>query len=79
MASTIRDVSLLFLVVSGMILLGVMPNNMEVKACPQYCLEVDYMTCKSSGAEKLPPKCNCCLASKDCTLHLTDGTVMNCS
>ncbi|CAD6232292.1 unnamed protein product [Miscanthus lutarioriparius] len=48
-------------------------------ACPQYCLEVDYVTCPSSGSEKLPTRCNCCLAPKGCTLHLSDGTQQTCS
>ncbi|KAJ8769859.1 hypothetical protein K2173_008941 [Erythroxylum novogranatense] len=48
------------------------------KACPLYCLEVDYMTCQSSGYQKLPPRCNCCLAPKNCTLHLTGGTSVQC-
>ncbi|XP_066314092.1 proteinase inhibitor PSI-1.2-like [Miscanthus floridulus] len=48
-------------------------------ACPQYCLEVDYVTCPSSGSEKLPARCNCCLAPKGCTLHLSDGTQQTCS
>ncbi|RLN25090.1 uncharacterized protein C2845_PM07G04690 [Panicum miliaceum] len=38
---------------------------------PQYCLEMDYVTCPSSGAEKLPARCNCCLTPKGCTLHLS--------
>lgn len=49
------------------------------KACPLYCLEVDYMTCPSSGDKKLDPKCNCCLAPKGCTLHLSSGTSMLCA
>ncbi|KAB1213709.1 hypothetical protein CJ030_MR5G004852 [Morella rubra] len=30
------------------------------------------------GDEKLDPKCNCCLAPKNCTLHLADGTSVHC-
>ncbi|EEF40638.1 proteinase inhibitor type-2 [Ricinus communis] len=48
------------------------------KACPLYCLDVEYMTCQSSGDEKLNPSCNCCLAPKNCTLHLSDGTSLFC-
>ncbi|CDP10660.1 unnamed protein product [Coffea canephora] len=62
----------------GMILLS---SNVEVKvveACPQYCLDVEYMTCGNSET-KLPPRCNCCLAPKGCTLHLADGTSQYCS
>ncbi|KAG8633421.1 hypothetical protein MANES_18G103800v8 [Manihot esculenta] len=47
-------------------------------ACPLYCLDVDYMTCPSSGEEKLSPSCNCCLAPKNCTLHLSDGSSLYC-
>ncbi|GLT27090.1 hypothetical protein SLA2020_491290 [Shorea laevis] len=54
------------------------PANVQVKACPLYCLDVEYMTCNSSGEKRLNPACNCCLAPKNCTLHLADGTSMNC-
>ncbi|KAG8633423.1 hypothetical protein MANES_18G104000v8 [Manihot esculenta] len=49
-----------------------------VYVCPLYCLDVDYMTCPSSGEEKLSPSCNCCLAPKNCTLHLSDGSSIYC-
>ena len=29
-------------------------------------INVGYMTCKSSGEQRLSPKCNCCTAPKDC-------------
>ncbi|OWM85089.1 proteinase inhibitor PSI-1.2 [Punica granatum] len=51
----------------------------SAKACPQYCLDVEYMTCPSTGEQQLSPKCNCCLAPKGCILHLSDGTSVTCS
>ncbi|XP_065847145.1 proteinase inhibitor PSI-1.2 [Euphorbia lathyris] len=52
---------------------------MRARACPLYCLQVDYMTCESTGSNKLTPSCiNCCLAPKDCTLHLVDGSSIHC-
>ncbi|KAJ4842058.1 hypothetical protein Tsubulata_037974 [Turnera subulata] len=36
------------------------------------------MTCQSSGDKKLDPHCNCCLAPKNCTLHLSGGTSVKC-
>ncbi|KAM0940970.1 putative proteinase inhibitor I20 [Dioscorea sansibarensis] len=70
----------LLLILSGMILFhGNKCGCMAVSACPQYCLEVAYMTCTSSGNKQLPGRCNCCFASKDCTLHLSDGSQVNCA
>ncbi|KAH7672016.1 Proteinase inhibitor I20 protein [Dioscorea alata] len=70
----------LLLILSGMILFQDNKSGcMGVTACPQYCLEVAYMTCTSSGSQKLTGKCNCCLAPKDCTLHLSDGSQVNCA
>ncbi|KAG2691265.1 hypothetical protein I3843_08G002000 [Carya illinoinensis] len=73
------------LLVYGAILLGSINPQiknfmiMSVKACPLYCLDVEYMTCPSSGEKiKLNPSCNCCLAPKNCTLHLADGTSVYC-
>ncbi|CDP10662.1 unnamed protein product [Coffea canephora] len=60
----------------GMILLG--GANVEVEACPQYCLDVEYMTCGNSGTKQYPSCINCCLAPKGCTLHLADGTTQYC-
>ncbi|CAO2203031.1 unnamed protein product [Urochloa humidicola] len=62
----------------GLMLLGLGQERMEATACPLYCLDVAYVTCPSSGAEKLPARCNCCLTPKGCTLHLSDGTQMAC-
>ncbi|KAK4741048.1 hypothetical protein SAY87_024636 [Trapa incisa] len=69
------------LVVFGAFLLE---NNNKVfvtstTACLQYCLDVDYMTCPSTGEEQLSPRCNCCMAPQGCTLHLSDGTSITCS
>ncbi|TVU22371.1 hypothetical protein EJB05_32062 [Eragrostis curvula] len=73
-----------FHITCGLLLIGVMLLGQEqegmavVVACPQYCLEVDYVTCPSSGAQKLPARCNCCMTPKGCTLHLSDGTNQTC-
>ncbi|CAI0396581.1 unnamed protein product [Linum tenue] len=56
------------------------------RICPMYCLDVAYMTCNNSSSsssnnstdEHLRPACNCCLAPKNCTLHLANGSSMNC-
>ncbi|KAF8025530.1 hypothetical protein BT93_F2383 [Corymbia citriodora subsp. variegata] len=60
---------------------GMNPGMTLVNAvvCPLVCLDVDYMTCPSTGDKHLSHKCNCCLAPKGCTLHLTDGTSVHCS
>ncbi|XP_056164773.1 proteinase inhibitor PSI-1.2 [Syzygium oleosum] len=72
---------LVLLFLCGALLLEMNPGTTLVSAvvCPQYCLDVDYMTCPSTGDKQLSPKCNCCLSPKGCTLHLTDGTSVSCS
>ncbi|WCJ44243.1 serine-type endopeptidase inhibitors [Euphorbia peplus] len=68
-------VSLLIMLLLPLYAVGIM----RAKACPLYCLEVEYMTCESSGDKKFRPSCiNCCLAPKDCTLHLPDGSYIPC-
>ncbi|KAJ9167188.1 hypothetical protein P3X46_021856 [Hevea brasiliensis] len=69
---------ILLLFLYGTISLGIIPGSGRAIACPLYCLDVDYMTCQSSGDKKLSPRCNCCLAPKNCTLHLSDGTSLYC-
>ncbi|KAL6627607.1 hypothetical protein ACP70R_031333 [Stipagrostis hirtigluma subsp. patula] len=65
------------LLIGAVLLAG---DGMEAAlACPQYCLDVDYVTCPSSGSQKLPARCNCCMTPKGCTLHLSDGTQQICS
>ncbi|KAH6765125.1 serine-type endopeptidase inhibitor [Perilla frutescens var. frutescens] len=47
------------------------------KLCLLYCLvnPGNYMTCPSSGDEKLRPACNCCLAQSDgCNIYSANGT-----
>ncbi|XP_011003988.1 PREDICTED: proteinase inhibitor type-2 CEVI57 isoform X2 [Populus euphratica] len=61
-----------------LVLLGAGGGNLIAKACPLYCLDVDYMTCESSGDKKLNSACNCCLAPENCTLHLADGRTVQC-
>ncbi|EFH63669.1 serine-type endopeptidase inhibitor [Arabidopsis lyrata subsp. lyrata] len=80
--ASIYKIWVMSLIVAGAILGGVIPGVTTTKtaiACPLYCLQVEYMTCRSSGEEKLPPKCNCCLAPKNCTLHLSDSTSIHCN
>ncbi|KAL4196819.1 hypothetical protein AMTRI_Chr04g248120 [Amborella trichopoda] len=69
--------SIFFFIMAGTILQGTMPT--QGGACPLYCLDVGYMTCPSSGLQRLPGKCNCCLAPKGCTLHLRDGSLLHCN
>ncbi|CAK7344855.1 unnamed protein product [Dovyalis caffra] len=67
--------AMVLLLLESAVLLGATGDKvMSAKACPLYCLDVDYMTCKSSGDTKLNSVCNCCLAPKNCTLHLADGS-----
>ncbi|KAF3944964.1 hypothetical protein ACB098_01G122400 [Castanea mollissima] len=69
-----QKIGIMVILLCGAILLGsVNPTN----ACPQYCLDYAYMTCPSSGSQKLDPACNCCLA-QGCTLYLADGTSTYC-
>ncbi|EHA8588615.1 putative proteinase inhibitor PSI-1.2 [Cocos nucifera] len=72
---------MMLLLLSGMVLFAELQSSTGgVMACPQYCLvDVEYVTCTSSGDQKLPARCNCCNAPKDCTLHLSDGTRVSCS
>ncbi|KAG6737860.1 hypothetical protein POTOM_059391 [Populus tomentosa] len=70
--------SAVVLLVLGVVFLGAGGGNLIAKACPLYCLDVDYMTCESSGDKKLDSACNCCLAPKNCTLHLADGRMVQC-
>ncbi|KAI4320201.1 hypothetical protein MLD38_033707 [Melastoma candidum] len=74
--ATGKACGILLLLVCSVMILGV---NTIAKACPQYCLDVSYMTCPSSGDQQLSPRCNCCLAPKGCTLHLSDGSSITCS
>ncbi|XP_042519940.1 proteinase inhibitor type-2 TR8 [Macadamia integrifolia] len=79
MAAT-RVTILALLLLYGIIIMGdTHGRSVVAKACPLYCLDVDYMTCASSGEEKLTGQCNCCLAPKNCTLHLKDGTTVSCT
>ncbi|XP_024026650.1 uncharacterized protein LOC21408157 isoform X1 [Morus notabilis] len=80
MAATNKlSTTLLLLLVIATAFVGLQSANYvkAQKICPQYCLDVEYMTCGSS-CERLEPKCNCCLAPEGCTLHLADGTSEYC-
>ncbi|KAK4284963.1 hypothetical protein QN277_001723 [Acacia crassicarpa] len=69
---------ILLLLLCGIELFMGRNDNMKVgrvEACPLYCYaDAAYMTCTSSGNEHLPPKCNCCLAGKGCTIYKADGS-----
>ena len=41
--------------------MGINPTKAIVKPCPAICFTFAYMTCPSSGDQKLNPACNCCL------------------
>ncbi|KAL9265170.1 hypothetical protein AKJ16_DCAP16975 [Drosera capensis] len=85
MAHNMKSSIIFIILVQGMILLGQASESTGAtavnKLCPLFCLRVEYMTCPSSGDKKLPAQCNCCLtvASKGCTLHITDGPLLHCN
>ncbi|GMH24314.1 hypothetical protein Nepgr_026157 [Nepenthes gracilis] len=80
MAATFKLKFMALLLVYCLLVLGERRSESWVaKACPQYCLQVAYMTCPSSGEKRLPGRCNCCMAPKNCTLHLCDGSSWTCS
>ncbi|XP_021767003.1 proteinase inhibitor PSI-1.2-like [Chenopodium quinoa] len=75
-------VSTLLLVFGLILMLGVgnlkkvdAQSDDDDKICPQFCYDnLDYMTCPSTGDQKLTPSCNCCLAPTDgCILHFNNG------
>ncbi|CAL4957486.1 unnamed protein product [Urochloa decumbens] len=69
-------------ITSGLLLICVVlleQIGTQAVVCPLYCLQVDYMTCPSSGSQKLPARCNCCMTPKGCTLHLSNGRQQACS
>ncbi|KAF8025529.1 hypothetical protein BT93_F2382 [Corymbia citriodora subsp. variegata] len=73
--------SLALLLLCGALLLEMNPGTMVMSAtdCPLICVEVEYMTCPSTGDKHLIAPCNCCNAPKGCILHLPDGTSISCS
>jgi len=64
----------------GVILLNVNPTIVSARTiCPLYpCMASTggYMICPSSGSTQLNPPCNCCYASKGCTIYYASGTSM---
>ncbi|EPS62185.1 hypothetical protein M569_12609 [Genlisea aurea] len=44
--------------------------------CPLFCFRSEYMTCPSTGYERLPPQCNCCLAGPGCKIYGFDGRLL---
>ncbi|GMP47861.1 hypothetical protein CsSME_00015424 [Camellia sinensis var. sinensis] len=57
---------------------GAKPELASAKACPLICKAADYMTCDSTGEERLSAPCNCYLARKGCTIYYSYGTVVIC-
>ncbi|CAO2841913.1 unnamed protein product [Amaranthus hypochondriacus] len=53
-------------------------KEVDAKVCPFTCIDgFDYMTCPSTGDQKLGAPCNCCLApSAGCILHSADGNII---
>lgn len=49
-------------------------KEVDAKICPQICYDnLDYMTCPSTGHQKLAPSCSCCMApAKGCILYFTN-------
>ncbi|GMH24310.1 hypothetical protein Nepgr_026153 [Nepenthes gracilis] len=82
MAATFKLKLMALLLVYSMILLAQTNKTWGARVCPEYCIpDVSYMTCPSSGDEKLPASCNCCLsgATAGCILYSSDGTpISNC-
>ncbi|WOL17572.1 hypothetical protein Cni_G26365 [Canna indica] len=75
MASSKLPLAIVLLLSSAVIL-----QCAEGKVCPFLCVQAEYMTCKSSGDEKLQPVCNCCLAPQGgCTIYLTNGSKLECT
>ncbi|KAM3233264.1 Proteinase inhibitor type-2 CEVI57 [Capsicum chinense] len=65
------------LLLSGIFLLGIeVEYGNAQKMCLQVCdPEVAYMTCPSSGDEKMSDVCvNCCTAAVGCKLFRSDGS-----
>ncbi|XP_057977950.1 uncharacterized protein LOC131164632 [Malania oleifera] len=80
MKSTSRfPVVMVLLLLCGLMLMGETSARELAEACPLFCLQVDYMTCATSGDQRLKGSCNCCLAPKNCTLHLTNGNNIYCN
>ncbi|EPS62184.1 hypothetical protein M569_12608 [Genlisea aurea] len=46
------------------------------KACYLICFDAAYMTCPSTGLQKLAPACNCCLAGSGCKIYAADGSLI---
>ncbi|KAG5601429.1 hypothetical protein H5410_032799 [Solanum commersonii] len=67
------------LLLSGIFLLGIeVEYGNAQKMCIQVCdSEVAYMTCPSSGDEKITEECvNCCTANEGCKLYRADGSLI---
>ncbi|GMH24312.1 hypothetical protein Nepgr_026155 [Nepenthes gracilis] len=82
MAATFKLNLMALLLVYSMILLAQTDETWGARACSPVCSsDVSYMTCPSSGDEKLPASCNCCQsgATTGCILYSSNGTpISNC-
>ncbi|CAI9786692.1 unnamed protein product [Fraxinus pennsylvanica] len=72
--AAVNSVQVMAFLLCGMFLSGV-PMFPAIGACPQYCYDVESMTCNGTDNQ---PRCNCCLAGKGCTLHLANGVSIYC-
>ncbi|XP_006650546.1 proteinase inhibitor PSI-1.2 [Oryza brachyantha] len=71
------------LLLCGLVLIGSLQSTEAQgggKICPQFCYDgIEYMTCPSTGSQRLKPVCNCCLADENgCAIYLNNGQVVNC-
>ncbi|KAK9758167.1 hypothetical protein RND81_01G212100 [Saponaria officinalis] len=54
-------------------------KEVNAKICPQICFDAyAYMTCPTSGNERLNPPCNCCMAPFGCTIYYSNGSPVSC-
>ncbi|KAK9674012.1 hypothetical protein RND81_12G205100 [Saponaria officinalis] len=74
MKSNLNNHLMILLIISSLIMLGNSKGgSLVAKPCPDICLDVAYVTCPSSGNQQLLARCNCCMTSKGCILHLSNG------
>ncbi|XP_042385856.1 uncharacterized protein LOC121977339 [Zingiber officinale] len=67
------------LLLTGSVVFGLV-KLADAKICPEFCLQAEYMTCNSTGGERLKAACNCCFApQRGCSIHLLNGRQINCT
>eukprot|EP00250_Pteridium_aquilinum_P007869 c17500_g1_i1 orf=216-506(-) len=78
-------VIVLALLLSMLLAVQLPPGEAIVQACPDICQDVKYVTCTSSPNTQFPASCNCCVFKNSepdqqgCQLHLSDGSVEDCT